>query len=65
MTTPTEPSLDEKQEQTQDQNQEQHQEQKINLKASFNSLIEFDIVEDLNTIVVEKKIKRSYNKKKV
>ena len=39
--------------------------QKINIKPSFKSLIEFDIVEDLNTIVVEKKIKRSYNKKKV
>jgi hypothetical protein len=55
MTTPTEPSLDLKQE----------QEQEKDLKSSFNSLIEFDIVEDLNTIVVEKKIKRSYNKKKV
>ena len=34
-------------------------------KSSSKPLIEFDIVDDLTTNVVEKKIKRSYNKKKV
>ena len=33
--------------------------------SSHNSKIEFDIVDDLETIPIEKKVKRSYNKKKI
>jgi hypothetical protein len=35
------------------------------LSSSSNFIIEFDIVDDLTTNIIEKKIKRSYNKKKV
>ena len=35
------------------------------VSSNPNFMIEFDIVDDLTTNIIEKKIKRSYNKKKV